>query len=200
MLRKALADAPSRRFFTAHAQSCMGSGLAHVALPLIAYDHTKSAWAVTAVLIPDLMPAILMGPLFGALVDRIGWRVCAIASDLLRMVAFTLVAFAHTLPWLVLGAALAGTGAALFAPAALTGVTRLAPGERRPAALGLFGAFDDLGLTAGPALAAGLLAVVPPAVLLGTNAVSFALSALLLAGVGLREPSAERVVYRSLWT
>jgi MFS family permease len=200
MLRKALGDAASRRFFTAHAQSCMGSGLAHVALPLIAYDHTKSAWAVTAVLIPDLMPAILMGPLFGALVDRIGWRVCAIASDLLRMVAFTLVAFAHTLPWLVLGAALAGTGAALFAPAALSGVSRLAPGDRRPAALGLFGALDDLGLTAGPALAAGLLAFVPVTALLGVNAISFAVSALLLTSVGPRGRTGERVEYRSLWT
>jgi MFS family permease len=200
VLRQALADAPSRRFFTAHAQSCLGSGLAHVVLPLIAYDHTRSAWAVTAVLIPDLMPAILFGPLFGALVDRVGWRVCAIASDLLRMVAFTLVAFAHTLPWLVLGAALAGTGAALFAPAALAGVSRLAPDERRPAALGLFGALDDLGLTAGPALAAALLAFVAPAVLLGANAISFALSAMLLTSVGPRGRSAERVDYRSLWT
>src|SRR4051812_35245499 len=171
MLRAALADAQSRRFFTAHAQSCLGSGLAHVALPLLAYDHTRSAWAVTAVLIPDLLPAILLGPLFGAVVDRVGWRVCAIASDLLRMVAFTLVAFAHTLPAMVVGAALAGTGAALFSPAALAGVSRLAAGERRPAALGLFGALDDIGLTAGPALAAGLLALVAPPVLLGVNAV-----------------------------
>jgi MFS family permease len=200
VLRRALADSSSRRFFTAHAQSCLGSGLAHVALPLIAYEKTGSAWAITAVLIPDLLPAILMGPLFGALVDRVGWRVCAIASDLLRMVAFTLVAFAHSLPWMVLGAALAGTGAALFAPAALSGVTRLAPGERRPAALGLFGALDDLGLTAGPALAAGLLAVLPPAVLLGANAASFALSALLLVSVGPLARSGERVEYRSLWT
>jgi MFS family permease len=200
LLRRALADASSRRFFTAHAQSCLGSGLAHVALPLIAYDHTHSAWAVTAVLIPDLMPAILFGPLFGALVDRAGWRVCAIASDLMRMVAFTLVAFAHTLPWMVLGAALAGTGAALFAPAALAGVSRLAPGERRPAALGLFGALDDLGLTAGPALAAGLLAVVPAAALLGANAISFAMSAVLLTSVGPRGRSGEKVEYRSLWT
>jgi MFS family permease len=200
VLRRALADAPSRRFFTAHAQSCLGSGLAHVALPLIAYDHTRSAWAVTAVLIPDLMPAILFGPLFGALVDRIGWRVCAIASDLLRMVAFTLVALAHTLPWLVFGAALAGTGAALFAPAGLAGVSRLAPDERRPAALGLFGALDDLGLTAGPALAAALLAFVAPAALLAANAVSFAVSALLLTSVGPRGRSPERVEYRSLWT
>jgi MFS family permease len=200
MLRAALADAPSRRFFTAHAQSCLGSGLAHVALPLLAYEHTHSAWAVTAVLIPDLLPAIFFGPLFGALVDRVGWRTCAIAADLLRMVAFTLVVFAHSLPWLVVGAALAGTGSALFSPAALAGVTRLAQGERRPAALGLFGALDDLGLTAGPALAAGLFALVAPAALLGANAVTFALSAVLLTTVGPRGRASGEVKHTSLWT
>jgi MFS family permease len=198
-VRGALADSASRRFFLAHAQSCLGSGLAHVALPLLAYDKTGSAWAITAVLIPDLLPVIFFGPLFGALVDRIGWRVCAIASDLLRMTAFTIVAFAHTLPWMVVGAALAGTGAALFAPAALAGVTRLAPGDRRPGALGLFGALDDLGLTAGPALAAGLLAFVPAAGLLAANAVSFAVSAIVLTSVG-RGVSSERVEIQSLWT
>jgi MFS family permease len=200
MLRAALRDKASRRFFTAHAQSCLGSGLAHVALPLLAYDKTGSAWAVTAVLVPDLLPAILFGPLLGALVDRVGWRTCAIAADLLRFVGFTLVVFAHTLPALVLAAALAGTGTALFAPAALAGVSRLAPGERRPAALGLFGALDDIGLTVGPALAAGLLALTGPSLLLGANAATFALSALLLAGVGARAQSAEKVEYRSLIT
>ena len=200
MLRAALRDAPSRRFFTAHAQSCLGSGLAHVVLPLLAYEHTGSAWAVAAVLVPDLLPAILFGPLLGALVDRVGWRTCAIAADLLRFVAFTLVVFTHSLPALIVAAALAGTGAALFSPAALAGVGRLAPGERRPAALGLFGALDDLGLTAGPALAAGLLAVVPPAALLGANAASFAISAVLLAGLGPRTRSAEQIEYHSLLT
>jgi MFS family permease len=200
LLRAALADAPSRRFFTAHAQSCLGSGLAHVVLPLMAYEHTGSAWAVTAVLVPDLLPSILFGPLLGALVDRVGWRTCAIAADLLRFIAFTLVVFTHSLPALILAAALAGTGAALFSPAALAGVTRLARTETRPAALGLYGALDDLGLTAGPALAAGLLALVPASALLGANAATFALSALLLAGVGPRGRSGERVEYRSLWT
>jgi MFS family permease len=201
VLRAALADGPSRRFFTAHAQSCLGSGLAHVALPLIAYEHTGSPWAVTAVLVPDLLPAILFGPLLGALVDRVGWRACAIAADLLRMAAFALVVFLHSLTALVLAAALAGTGAALFAPAALAAVTRLAPGERRPAALGLFGALDDIGLTAGPALAAVLLAMTGPSALLGANAISFALSAVLLAGIGPRRgPKGERLEHRSLWT
>jgi MFS family permease len=186
-MRRALQGGAARRFFAAHAQSCLGSGLAHVALPLLAFDKTGSPWAVTAVLVPDLLPAIVLGPLLGAVVDRVGWRGCAIAADLLRAVAFGVIAVWGTMPAIIGAAALAGTGTALFAPAALTGLGRLAPGDRRPAALGLFGALDDLGLTAGPALAALLLAGLPAAVLLGANAVSFAISAVLIAGV--REPA-----------
>ena len=201
MFRAALRDRASRRFFLAHGQSCLGSGLAHVALPLMAYEKTGSAWAVTAVLIPDLLPAIVFGPLLGALVDRVGWRACAIVADLLRFVGFTLAAFAHSLPALVFAAALAGTGTAMFGPAGLAGVSRLAGGQHRPAALGLFGALDDIGLTVGPALAAGLLATTGPQVLLGANAVSFAVSAFLLAGIASRGrrngPREERT---SLWT
>jgi MFS family permease len=201
MYRGLLRDSARRRFFLAHGQSCLGSGLAHVALPLLAYDKTGSAWAVTAVLIPDLLPTILFGPLFGALVDRIGWRACAIAADLLRFVGFTLAAFAHSLPTLVIGAALAGLGTAMFGPAGLAGVSRLGGGEHRPAALGLFGALDDIGLTVGPALAAGLFTTIGPRVLLGANAVSFAVSALLLAGIASRgRRNGPREEHTSLWT
>jgi len=102
---------------------------------------------------------------------------------------------------LILAAALAGTGTALFTPAALAGVANLAPRERRPAALGLYGALDDIGLTAGPALAAALLAVIAPSVLLGANAISFALSAFLLAGLAQgRGRETTRAEYRSLWS
>jgi MFS family permease len=187
-MRKAMRGAAARRFFAAHAQSCLGSGLAHVALPLLAYDKTGSPWAVTAVLVPDLLPAIVLGPLLGTVVDRVGWRTCAIAADLLRALAFGVIAVWASVPALIAAAALAGTGTALFAPAALTGLGRLAPGDRRPAALGLFGALDDIGLTAGPALAALLLAGLPASALLGANGVSFAVSALLIAGI--REPRA----------
>jgi MFS family permease len=181
-------DPSWRRFFVAHGQSCLGSGLAHVALPLLAYDKTGSAWAIAAVLIPDLLPAIVLGPVLGVVIDRVGWRTCAIAADLMRFLAFGVMAFTSSLPVLFLAAGLAGTGTALFAPSALTGITRLAPGKLRPRALGLFGALDDIGLTAGPALAALLLAGLPPGTLLLANACTFAFSALLVAGI--RMPSA----------
>src|SRR3954468_18245021 len=191
-MRRALEGGAARRFFAAHAQSCLGSGLAHVALPLLAFDKTGSPWAVTAVLVPDLLPAIVLGPLLGAVVDRVGWRTCAIAADLLRALAFGAIAMWDSMLAIIIAAGFAGTGTALFSPAALTGLGRLAPGERRPAALGLFGALDDIGLTAGPALAAVLLAGLPASALLGANALSFAVSALLIAGIreaaGVAEP------------
>ena len=183
MLRAALADAPSRRFFIAHAQSCLGSGLAYVALPLLAYDRYDSAWAVVAVLLPELLPAIVLGPLLGALVDRWGWRACAVVADVVRCGAFALLLMGDGLALMVVGAALAGVGTALFAPASLAGLPQLAPGDRRPAAMGLFGALDDLGLTLGPALAALLLVVMPTDGLLALNSASFALSAMLIARI-----------------
>jgi MFS family permease len=183
MLRAALADASSRRFFAAHAQSCLGSGLAYVALPLLAYDRFGSAWAVVAVLLPDLLPAVVLGPLIGALVDRWGWRACAMLGDAIRCLAFVLLLFGNGLELMIAGAALAGVGTALFGPAALAGLPRLAPGDRRPAAMGLFGALDDLGLTLGPALAALLLFVLPTDGLLALNAISFAVSGLAIATI-----------------
>jgi MFS family permease len=183
VLRAALADAPSRRFFLAHAQSCLGSGLAYVALPLLAWDRFGSAWAVVAVLLPDLLPAIVLGPLLGALVDRVGWRACSIAADVLRCAAFGLLLWGSCLPVMMAGATLAGLGTALFAPAALAGLPQLTPAEGRPAAMGLFGALDDLGLTVGPALAALLLFVAPADGLLAVNAASFAISAIVIAGI-----------------
>jgi MFS family permease len=180
MFREALAEAPARRFFVAHAQSCLGTGLAYVALPLLAYERFDSAWAVSAVLLPDLLPAIVLGPVLGALVDRVGWRTCATVADVVRGLAFLLVMVAGSLPAMICGAALAGLGTALFHPAALTGLPRLTPGSRRPAGMALFSALDDLGLTVGPAVTAVALAVVAPSTLMGANAITYFVSALLI--------------------
>jgi MFS family permease len=180
-LRIALLETSARRLFVAHAQSCVGSGMAFVGLPLLAYEFTGSAWAITAVLLPEIAPAIVLGPLLGALIDRFGWRRTMIAADVLRALAFLALWQASSLTMAVIGAFVAGLGTAAFNPAALTALGALTPdGERRAASMGLFGALDDAGLTLGPALAGVLLAVVEPAALMAVNAATFALSALLL--------------------
>src|SRR2546423_2623185 len=81
----------ARRFFAAYAQSSLGNGAGYVALVVLAYDRWHSPWAITLVLMADFVPAMLLGPLFGAIADRWSRRRIAVLSDLMRAVAFVAV-------------------------------------------------------------------------------------------------------------
>ena len=70
-LGAALKPRGARRFFVAHAQSSIGSGIALVGLPLLAYERFHTPWALTVDLLCELLPAVLLGPLLGALADRL---------------------------------------------------------------------------------------------------------------------------------
>jgi MFS family permease len=173
-------DRRARWFFGAHLQSGLGAGAGYIALLVLAYDRIGSAWGATAILLADLLPAMLLGPLLGAAIDRTSKLGSAILADVVRALAFAgLVIFDGTLSMILL-AALAGVGTALFRPATYVLLPRLVAPERLPAANGLYGAVRETGFLLGPALAAGLLAVTTPAIVLGVNAVTFALCALAL--------------------
>jgi MFS family permease len=184
----------ARVFFAALAQSALGTGAAYVALLLVALDRFNSPWAIGLVLLADVVPAMLLGPLFGALADRWSRRACAVFADVLRAVAFLGLVIVDGFVGTFLLALLAGVGTGLFNPAALAALPSLVEERRLPAATSLFGAIADLGFTAGPAIAAAVLLVGGPETILAANAVTFALSALALAGLRFGEapPVAER--------
>ena len=184
----ALRPRGARRFFLAHAQSSLGSGIAIVGLPLLAYDHYRTPWALTAVLLCELLPAVALGPLLGALADRLPRRTALVAADVLRLGAFGALALVPSLALMIVCALVAGIGSALFNPSALASVSQLATARHRPAAMSLYSALDDLGLTLGPALAGALLLVIDPHVLMAVNAATFTLSAGLLATIPLSAP------------
>jgi MFS family permease len=110
----------------------------------------------------------------------------------MRCVGFAVVVVAGSLPAMMAGALLAGIGSAVFSPSALASLTRLAGRERRAAALAVFGALDDAGTTFGPALGGVLLALVQPTALLALNALTYAVSALILIKLPLAEDPVER--------
>src|SRR5215207_6770253 len=115
----------ARVFFAALAQSALGTGAAYVALLLVALDRFNSPWAIGLVLLADVVPAMLLGPLFGTFADRWSRRGCAVFADVLRALAFLgLVLVDGFVPTFLL-ALLAGVGTGLFTPAALAALPSL---------------------------------------------------------------------------
>jgi MFS family permease len=188
-LGAALRTRGARRFFFAHAQSSLGSGIAIVGLPLLAYDHFHTPWALTAVLLCELLPAVALGPLLGALADRLPRRTSLVAADVLRLGAFGALALVPSLTLMIVCALVAGIGSALFNPSALASLSQLALPEHRPAAMSLYSALDDLGGTLGPALAGALLIVFDPHILMAINAGTFTVSAGFLLTIPLSVPT-----------
>jgi MFS family permease len=184
----------ARVFLLALLQSGLGTGAGYVALLLVAEDRFASPWAISLVLIADLVPAMLLGPVFGAAADRWSRKRCAIVADVLRVAAFAGIAaidsFAATLAF----AGLAGVGTGLFRPATLAALPSVVDDPRRtPAATSLYGAVDDLGYIAGPAVAAPVLLFGGPETLVLFNACTFAISALLLVPLRFGAAPAQRV-------
>jgi MFS family permease len=177
------AERRARWFFLALIQSALGTGAAYVALLLVAYERFESPWAISLVLIADLLPAMLLGPLFGAVADRWSRRWCCVAADVVRAAAFLGIAFVDGFVPTIALAAIAGAGTALFTPASLAGLPSLVDEQRRPAAMSLYGAIADVGFTAGPGLAAVVLAFAGAEDILILNGVTFAICGAILAMV-----------------
>jgi MFS family permease len=175
----------ARRFFVAHAQSSLGTGAACVALLVLAHERFASPWAITVVLLADVIPPMVLGPILGAAADRWPRRSCAVSADIVRAIAFAGIGFVPGFAPMVGFALVAGIGTALFRPAIMAGLPRLVEPDRLPAATSLFGSIEDLGYTLGPALAAAALLISGPATVMVTNAATFAISAALLARVPL---------------
>jgi MFS family permease len=193
------AEPRARWFFVALTQSALGTGAAYPALLLIAYGRFDSPWAISLVLVADLAPAMLLGPVFGAFADRWSRRWCAVAADVVRAGAFIGIVLTQDFALTLAFAVLAGAGTALFTPAALAGLPSLVSKGRVPAATSLYGAIADLGFTAGPGLAAVVLVLAGPEEILLLNGITFALSALVLARLpfGFRPASRARADDRS---
>jgi MFS family permease len=170
----------ARWFFGALLQSALGTGAGYVALLLIAYDRWHSPWAITLILLADLLPAMLLGPVFGAAADRWSRKWCVVVADLLRFGAFAGIAVAESFGLTLALALVAGCGTGLFTPASLAALPGLVEPKRLPTATSVYAALGDLGFTVGPAVAAVVLLFGTPEQLAGLNGVTFGVSAIVL--------------------
>ena len=173
----------ARRFFIALGQSALGTGAALVALLVLALERFDSPWAIGLILLADVIPGMVLGPLFGAVADRWSRRLCVVLADVLRALAFAALVLVDGFGLTLAFALLAGVGTALFQPASLAALPGLVDRVRLPAATSLYGALTDIGFVAGPALAAAIMLGGGPELVLAVNAVTFAISAVLLMSI-----------------
>jgi MFS family permease len=175
-----------RALFLATTVSGIGTWLAVIALTVDVYDRTHSAEWVSALLIADFLPAVVIGLVFGPVVDRFSrWRLM-VGSDILSVAVFVALVFADTAGQIVALAAVAGFATGFFRPATYAGLPNLVDEADLPAANSLLRSTANLTTVVGTLLGGIVVATAGPDVSYAVNAISFGGSAMLLATIPAR--------------
>ena len=171
-----------RRLWLATAISVFGTWAAAIALSVRMYRDTGSAEWVAALFVAEFAPAVVIGVLFAGRLDRLAPRRALVASDLVCAAAFALLAAIHQPLAVVALATVAGAAGGVFRPVSLAAVPAVVEEPELDAANGALSAVDTIMTTAGQAVGGIAIALVGGAVVLLGNAVTFAISAVLLWG------------------
>jgi MFS family permease len=191
-----------RALFLAATASGLGTWLAVIALTVDVYDRTHSAKWVSALLVADFLPAVVIGLSLGPVVDRFSRRRLMIGSDLVSLGVFLGLIFAGSPGQIVGLAAAAGFASGFFRPAAYAGLPNLVGESDLPAANSLLRSITNLTTVVGTLLGGVVAGTAGPHVSYGLNAASFGVSALLLATIpaGRLQAAEERPESRGYWS
>ena len=172
-----------RLLFAAAAASGIGTRLAVTALLVDVWDRTESGKWVAALLIADFVPTIVIGLLLGSLVDRLSRKRLMIGSDVIRLLVFCALPFAGSAAAVVALAGVVGFANGFFRPAAYAAMPNLVHDDDLPNANGLFQAGENVTWMVGPLFAGVLLTFSGPDLAYWINALTFLVSALLIARI-----------------
>jgi len=126
---------PFRRLWIALSLSSLGDWLSLVALTALAPSLASGgalakSSAVGGVLLATLLPALLFGPLAGAVADRMDRRVTMIVGDLIRGLLFVSIPLFPNLTWIYVAKFLAGITTQFWSPATSASVPNLVPKDK----------------------------------------------------------------------
>ncbi|MGD0245070.1 MAG: dTMP kinase [Streptosporangiaceae bacterium] len=130
-----LAIRPFRRLWVALSLSSLGDWLSIVALTALAPSLAGSgavakSSAVGGVWLATLLPALLVGPLAGALADRWDRRMTMIVGDVIRGLLFLSIPLFPNLTWIYVAKFLAGVTSQFWNPATSASVPNLVPKDK----------------------------------------------------------------------
>jgi MFS family permease len=186
-------------FFSTLASS-IGTFLAAIALAIDVKDRTNSGLWVSAVLVVEFLPTVVLGLTLGPLLDRLDRRRLMIGADLVRVAAFVALTFAVNAGEIVALAAVAGIATGFFRPAVYAGVPNLVSPAELPSANGLLQTIENVSWAAGPILGGLLTAASGPDTAYWINAVTFVVSAVFVARIPSRLLQSTTALSRGHWT
>lgn len=184
----ALAVPTYRRLFASQAISLAGTGLATVALGLLAFDLAgRDAGLVLGTVFAIKMVAyVAVAPVAAALVHAVPSKVVLVGADVVRVVVVLGLPFVTSVGQVYALVLVLQAASAVHTPAYQAVLPRALPDERRyTQALSLARLAEDLEMLLSPLLAAALLLLVPRSGLFVGTAAGFAVSALLVARLAL---------------
>ena len=126
---------PFRRLWVALSLSSLGDWLSILALTVLApslthgSDVAKSS-SVGVVWLVTLLPALLLGPIAGALADRLDRRMTMIVGDVVRGLLFISIPLFPNLTWIFVAKFLAGVASQFWNPACSASVPNLVPRDK----------------------------------------------------------------------
>jgi len=125
---------PFRRLWIALSLSSLGDWLSIVALTVLAsslaHGNADKGWAVVAVWLATLLPALLFGPLAGAVADRLDRRMVMIVGDVIRGLLFLSIPLFPHLIWMIVAKFLAGIASQFWNPATAASIPNLVPKDK----------------------------------------------------------------------
>jgi MFS family permease len=188
-----------RLLFFATLGSSFGTLFALLALAVDVKDRTDSGVWVSALMIGQFVPSVFVGLVAGPFVDRLPRRSLMIGSDLVRAGIFCALPFVGSPGTIVALATIAGFATGFFRPAVYAGLPNLVAEEELANANGLLQGVENVSWTIAPPLAGLLVAAAGPHAAYWVNAVSFAVSAALIAGLPRRALQVAEALSHGHW-
>jgi MFS family permease len=188
-----------RSLFLATLGSGLGTWLALVALQIDVLRRTHSPVWMSALLIADILPTLVVGLLAAPLVDRLSRRALLIGADVTRFGVFCALPFAQNATTIIALAAIAGVAAGFFRPAVYAGLPNLVLDADLPRANSLLQTIDNSTWALGSLAGGALVAAQGPHLAYWLNAATFLLSAALLAQIPQRLLQQAKAETRGHW-
>jgi MFS family permease len=188
-----------RLLFTATLGSAIGTFATTIALTADVERRTDSTWWVALLFLVTFMPRIFVGLVIGPLIDRLSRKALIVGSDIVRLVVFALLPFAHHPGTMIVLAAVSGVADSFFRPAVFAGAPNLVDEHELDAATTLLQGTEWLATAIGPLIAGTLVSLSGPHVVYWMNAATFLFSAMLLLRIPSRLLQSEQRISRGHW-